>query len=216
MRKLIILIILLIVGCGGPDYPDVPPTSSTTPLPQNTVDSSIYLMTVDTFKFISTKAKYYEQIRPLLVNTDGESIFIDGNEFRILQEIDTTISSVNIVAYKVQGISGLFNNIEQIVMAYKEDVLTELKVGDLGIFTKDTPSEWVLNPVQEEANTRKQVQSDRKVGVHVVGTGDNLNDIARAHNMKLQELIELNRNTLTRNGRLSTIIRPGQKLRYYE
>lgn len=210
---------MIIFGCGGPDYPDeIPPTKTET---QKEVDDlyegidTSFEMVTDTFNFISTEAKYYQQIRPILVSSDGNSIFIDGNEFRILQQMDTIIDGTTIIGYKVQGISGLYNNINEIAMAIKDDQLQEMAIPPLGIFSKNTPDKWILNEEQSKANKEKIVKTDRTITTHEVGTGQNITIIARMHNMSVQELIELNRNKLTKNGKISSKIYPGQKLKVY-
>lgn len=218
MKKILsaILIILIIASCGGPNYPDQPPIPPPDKLQEKAVEPTPDFFETDTLNYISSQAKYYQQVRPILVSVDGNSIFVDGNEFRILEQIDTLVNGFTVVACKVQAISGSLNNIEQIITAYKGSTLVELSMPPLGIFAKDTPTQWILNNEQKKAQEKKIVETDKITKTHVVGTGDNLNDIAKQYHMNLKQLIELNRNQLTRNGKISSIIRPGQKLKVYE
>lgn len=217
MRNILIVgIILLILSCGGPEYPEDKPSMAAPKIEDTTATTHVkttedIVETADTFQYLTDmKIRYYEQVRPVIVHYDGEDIIVDGNAFRILLIATEVQNKDTIVTYEVQSIAGSLSTVEQIRMQYNNG-LQSFEMSPLGIFSKMKPVvHSKLHDKKKEAAAN--FPSDKKIKIHVVGSGDNLSDIARMYHMKLSTLRELNEETLKGSSR----IYPGQKLKYYE
>lgn len=204
MKYTILFALLVLVSCGGPNYPDQqeqPPQPGVEIPPQREVVREDF---PDTLKYMSdVNITYYKEIRPFTFETNDSTIIVDGLKFQIVDTKRTEKGGKTVLSFHVVPYSGLFTGTNLIMVAYNEDDMGEVAIPPFGIFSTQKPDQWTLK--------EKQVTKtpSRKTKTHIVGTGQNLSGVSKQYGMTVNQIQELN------NMGNRTRINVGQKLKVY-